>query len=228
MTDCLSPGMRDALPDLIHRRLGPAKLAELEVHIASCEQCATELELLRLVVSSSPIAPPVDVPRIVAALPVAAKQGLVLHRGSAESASIPAAVVGSRGIWSRPALRIAAAIAVVAAGGLSLLVGRDVLNPHSQVGRDTRRDQAAAAPVTVPTSVAPVAGSVATVVAPPSPSESTPAAASGLLISEVQQLSDEHLVALLSEMDSIDAVPAAEPETISPALAEFDTSGARE
>lgn len=229
MTDCLSPGMRDALPDLIHRRLGPVKLAELEVHIASCEQCATELELLRLVVASSPIVPPVDVRRIVAALPVAAKQGLLLHRGNGESASIPAAsVAGLQGIWSRPALRIAAAVAVVAAGGLSLLVGRDVLNPESQVGRNTARVQVTGAPVTAPTSVAPVAGSVATAVAPSSPSVLTTGAASGLLISEVQQLSDEHLVALLSEMDTIDAVLAAEPETVSPTLSESDTSGARE
>jgi hypothetical protein len=48
-----------------------------------------------------------------------------------------------------------------------------------------------------------------------------------LLISEVQQLSDEHLVALMSEMESIDPLPAAEPEAIVPAVADSD-SGAGE
>jgi len=229
MTDCLSAEMRDAMPDVIHGGLHPARLAEVKAHIASCEQCSAELELLRSVVSSSPISPAIDVRRIVAALPVAAKRGFLLHRGNGEMASTPAASVsGTQSIWSRPALRIAAAIAVVAAGGLSLLVGREVLDPEVQVGRNTVRVEATGAPVTASTSVVPVAPSVAQSNAPSSLSELATGAGSGLLISEVQQLSDEHLVALLSEMGNIDAVPAAEPEAIAPALTEADTSGASE
>jgi anti-sigma factor RsiW len=228
MSDCLSAEMRDALPDLIHGSLDPTKLAEVEAHVASCDQCAAELELLRAVVASSPAAPPMDVRRIVAALPVAAKRGFLLHRGNGEPASAaPSPVTRSQSVWSRPALRIAAAVAVVAAGGLSLLVGREVLNPQVQVGRNTPRAAETSAPVTAPISAAPVAASVAQ--APQaSQGESAAGVGSGLLISEVRQLSDEHLVALLSEMDNMDAVPALEPETIEPALAESDTIGASE
>src|SRR6266508_4285690 len=127
MIDCVSTEMRDALPDVIHGGLDPAKLAEVEAHVASCAQCAAELELLKAVVASRPAAPPIDVQRIVAALPVAAKQGLLLHRGNAEPASAARpAVMRPKSIWTHPALRIAAAAAVVAAGALSLIVGRQV------------------------------------------------------------------------------------------------------
>lgn len=228
MTECLSAEIRDELPDLIHGRLSPARLTEIEAHIASCAQCAAELAVLRSVVSSTPMAPPIDVRRIVAALPVAVKHGLLLHRGNGELPSESTARVGSQSMFSRPALRIAAAVAVVAAGGLSLLVGREVLNPEFQLGRTTVRVDATRVPVTASPTEAPVLPSVTQRAVATSPSKPAIGVGSGLLTSEVQQLSDEHLVALLSEMDDLDAVPAAEPETIAPALAELDTSGASE
>jgi hypothetical protein len=229
MTDCLSTEMRDALPDLIHRNLGAARMSEVEAHVASCAECAAELELLRAVLASAPAAPPIDVKRIVTALPVAAKKGFLLHRGNGESLSAPSVSLERSGsAWSRPALRVAAAIAVVAAGGLSLLVGREVLNPEAQVGHGAGSVAATSAPVPDADSATGIAPAV-TRVAESSPVD-VPAvgASSGLLLSEVQQLSDEHLVALLSEMDSIDAVPAAEPEIIAPAFADADTSAGTE
>src|SRR5688572_13973165 len=109
MNDCLSAEMRDALPDVVHGRLEAAKLAEVEAHVASCDACAAELELLRAVVASMPVAPAIDVQRIVAALPVAAKQGLLLHRGNREPASESRPPVGrSQSVWSSPVLRVAA------------------------------------------------------------------------------------------------------------------------
>jgi anti-sigma factor RsiW len=225
MTECLSNEMRDALPDLIHGSLDRATRARVEAHLASCAQCAAELEILRSVISSSPTAPPVDVKRIVAALPVAAKNGFLLHRGNGDPAAAPP-VRRPQSVWSRPALRIAAAVALVAAGGLSLLVGREVLNPEVQVGRTTARVARASAPIGASTSPAPAAPAVAQRIAPSSQQEPATAIGAGLLMSEVQQLSDEHLVALLSEMDDMDAIPLSEPETIAPAFAELDTSGA--
>src|SRR5687767_2181563 len=224
MNDCVSTEMHDLLPDVVHGKLGAAKLAEVEAHVASCDACAAELELLRAVVASMPVPPSMDVQRIVAALPVAAKQGLLLHRGNGDPASdSPAPVRRSQGVWSSPFLRVAAAVVVVAAGGLSLLVGRDVLNPEAQVGGNDRRVAATSGPVTSrpaapPSSATPVAPSAPTVVESTRASVPVAVAGAGLLMSEVDELSDEHLVALLGEMDSIDALPDVEPELIAPAV----------
>src|SRR5215208_6910575 len=105
MNDCLNAEMRDVLPDLIHDNLEPAKLAEIEAHIASCDACAAELELLRTVVASTPLPPAMNVQRIVAALPVAAKKGLLLHRGNGDAVASPVPPAKRpQGIWSRPML----------------------------------------------------------------------------------------------------------------------------
>ncbi|HYN81095.1 MAG TPA: zf-HC2 domain-containing protein [Gemmatimonadaceae bacterium] len=228
MNDCLSAEMRDVLPEVVHGRLDAAKLAEVEAHVASCDACASELELLRAVVASMPVAPAMDVQRIVAALPVAAKQGLLLHRGNGEPASASDTPIGRpQSVWSSPLLRVAAAVVVVAAGGLSLLVGRDVLNPEAQVGGNNNRIAVTSRPVAPPSSATTVAPSAPVVVESPPAGVPVAGTGAGLLMSEVDGLSDEHLVALLSEMDSIDALPDVEPETIVPAVVDSD-SGAGE
>ena len=221
MNDCLNAEMRESLPDLIHGNLEPAKVAQMQAHIASCDACAAELELLRAVVASMPAAPGMNVQRIVSALPVAAKRGLLLHRGNGDMvvATTPTPQ-RSQPLWSRPMLRLAAVV-IVAAGGLSLLVGRDVLNPETQVGHKTFPVAVTSTPVTTSPSEPAITPSV-THVAESSPAV-TGGAGSGLLISEVQQLSDEHLVALLDEMATIDPLPTAEPETLAPVVAESDS-----
>jgi anti-sigma factor RsiW len=232
MIDCSNTEMRDALPDVIHGGLDAAKLAEVEAHVASCAQCAAELALLRAAVSTRPDAPPINVQRIVSALPVAAKNGLLLHRGRGEPESaVSSTVQRPRSIWTRPALRIAAAVAIVSAGALSLLVGREVTNPEVQAGRNTSASAPENTAPAAPQAVAVAPTSPAQQVQPsPSPVRSSPVTGigAGLLMSEVQQLSDEHLVALLSEIDDIDAVPLSEPETIAPALTVSDTIGSSE
>lgn len=222
MTDCLNAEMRESLPDVIHGNLEPAKLAQVEAHVLLCDACAAELELLRTVVASMPAAPAMDVQRIVAALPVAAKQGLLLHRGNGDAVATPEPTAKrSQRILSRPMLRVAAAVVIVAAGGLSLLVGRDVLNPETQAGRNTVAVTSTPSTASVPESA--ITPSVTRVAESSSPATTAGAAGAGLLISEVQQLSDEHLVALLSEMESIDPLPAAEPETLVPVVADSDS-----
>lgn len=224
MNDCLNAEMRESLPDLIHGNLEPAKLAKLEAHVASCDSCAAELELLRTVVASMPPTPAMNVQRIVAALPVAAKQGLLLHRGNGDALASPVLPAKrSQGIWSRPMLRVAAAVVIVAAGGLSLLVGRDVLDPETQVGPNGRPVTATSARVATSAPEPATTPSVTRVAESSSPAVTSGGVTTGLLISEVQQLSDEHLVALLDEMDTIDPLPAIEPETLAPVVAESDT-----
>lgn len=231
MNNCRSAEMREALPDLIHGRLDATRAAEVQAHIASCAACTAELELLRAVATSAPAAPAMDVARISAVLPPLPRQAFVLHTGRGEPAG-PAAVTRLRdgnSIWSRPWLRIAAAVVIVVAGGLSLLVGRDVLRPETQLGQPTTSVAGGASPRPLGPNQDP--GAAATIAQPERSRQVAVAntTESGLsLVGEVQELSDEHLATLLNEMDRMDAIPAAEPEVMIPTVAVSDTvEGAR-
>src|SRR4029079_13526348 len=165
MSECLSAEMRDVLPDFVHDQLDDGRAAEVRGHIASCAECAAEVELLRAVMSAAPAAPEMNIDRIVSALPTPTRHGFLLHRGGgtgwpATPVASPAMPHRSR-IWSRPTVKIAAALAIVAGGGLSFVVGRDVLRPDTQVGQagpsiDVASQSAAPAPIpALPVTTAP-------------------------------------------------------------------------
>jgi len=222
MSDCVSAEMRDVLPDFVHGQLDAGRTAEVRAHLAGCAECAAEVELLRVVMSAAPAAPEINVDRIVRALPTPTRHGFLLHRGGGTgspptpSLDSPAMPHRSR-IWSRPVVKIAAAVAIVAAGGLSLLVGRDVLRPDTQVG------QMAPTP-SVPLESAPLASTPdLPVVGSPAPRaperQVAVATTAGIsLAGELQELSDEHLETLIAEMDGMDELPAAEPDQLEPAV----------
>ena len=69
MFDCANVEMRELLADLAAGTLDDATRVRVERHVASCAECASELETLRLVRSAYAATPTVDVRRIVAALP---------------------------------------------------------------------------------------------------------------------------------------------------------------
>ena len=110
MRDCPDASMRDLLPDFVHETLPAGEDARVAAHLAACEDCAAEVALIRSVRAAGiAAAPAMDVPRIVASLPGA---------GTAASGG------GSGpGLW-----RIAAAIALVALGSLSVVALRGVLD----------------------------------------------------------------------------------------------------
>jgi anti-sigma factor RsiW len=223
MSDCVSAEMRDVLPDFVHGQLDGGRTAEVRAHLAECADCAAEVELLRAVMSAAPAAPVMNVDRIARALPTPTRHGFLLHRGGGTGSPltpvVSAAMPHRSRIWSRRVVKIAAAVAIVAAGGLSLLVGRDVLRPDTQVG------QVATTPVvssSIPRASAP---NLPVAVAPATPARETEArqvavaSAVGIsLAGELQELSDEHLETLLAEMDRMDGLPAAEPDQLEPAV----------
>lgn len=229
MTECLSAEMRDALPDYLNGTLDVARSAEVRAHVAACDECAAELELLRVVAASAPSAPPMDVARIANAIPTPTRHGFMIHRGGDGVARVEAPSVvpirrRPRRIWSRPSVKIAAGLAIVAAGGLSLLVGRDVLRPESQVGQPK--------PIAIATTTA--APSVSAPEAPakvPSTSEAQPrqvasSAPEGLsLTGDLQELSDAHIETLLNEMDRMDGLPSAEPDAVEPVVGNASSGG---
>ncbi len=227
MNDCVRAELRDALPDLIHGHLDAARMAEVEAHVAGCAECTAELNLLRAALASAPSPPIMNIERIAAALPSPTKHGFVLHRGGA--ATEPATPLRStrRGIWTRPSLRVAATLAVVTAGGLSLLVGRDVLNPERQVGQSIVVVGIGPAQPASGTDGAPTASGAASGASEPERQIATASNRIGLsLVGDVQELSDEHLATLVDEMDRIEAIPAEEPEALTPVVGDSESIGA--
>ena len=106
MIDCPNGEIRDKLPDFVHDQLDSQRRAEVSAHVAACAACAAEVTLLRELRASLRAAPPVDVGRIVAALPRSRRStGASGHR------------LPERFSW-----RIAAAVAALAVGGGSAAV----------------------------------------------------------------------------------------------------------
>jgi putative zinc finger protein len=230
MSDCVSAEMRDVLPDFVHGQLDAGRTAEVRAHLADCVDCTAEVELLRAVMTAAAAAPNMNVDRIARALPTPTRQGFLLHRGGGTGSPLtplvsPVMQHRSR-LWSRPVVKIAAAVAIVAAGGLSLLVGRDVLRPDTQVG------QMAPTP-SVPLESAPLASAPdLPVVGSPAPRaperQVAVATTAGIsLAGELQELSDEHLETLIAEMDGMDELPAAEPDQLEPAVGNDAGGGAQ-
>ena len=110
MFDCANVEMRELLPELVAGALDAATRARVEQHVASCAECASELETLRLVRSAYASAPAVDARRIVAALPKPAPSARV--------------VPTPRPVRRWMDWRVAAALTMISVGGLSLAVAR--------------------------------------------------------------------------------------------------------
>jgi anti-sigma factor RsiW len=106
MSDCVNVEIRELLPELLHGKLSPAEQARVEAHVAACDDCASELAVLRSVQSLFARVPKVDTASIVKALP-APPRARVMPR--------------------RRMMQIAAALTFVSLGGISLAVVRSSL-----------------------------------------------------------------------------------------------------
>ena len=210
MTDCPNGDIRDLLPDLLNGRLAPAQRAEVEAHLLTCGDCNAELELLRAMQRSMHRAPAVAVTDIVNALPA--------YRA-------PARRLGNG--W-----RIAAALALLAGGGTSIVVARDarVLDSH--------RAQVAVAPTVPSTPVTSTDTQVASTETPATVREPSNDAAATRAASAPQELavasttvgdlSEAELDALVKDLGSLDAVTPADveqPASVSP-IPPSNSSGA--
>lgn len=204
MSDCANVEMRELLPELAAGALDGATRTGVEQHVAACAECASELEMLRLVRSAFGTAPEVDVARIVAALP---RQSSV--------ASVPA-----RATPVKPWMdwRIAAALTTITVGVLSLAVTQRIPS-RSEIGaHDTVIAKSFGQPVAVPSNQPP--GPVETASVSPTPRVTTRAARPAAQLSfggGVSDLDDASIRALLGALDEIDrapVAPSAEPDRI--------------
>jgi anti-sigma factor RsiW len=191
MRDCPDGAIRDLLPDFVHETLPEAERVRLARHLAGCADCAAEVELIRSARAAfDALAPAVDVARIAASLPGAPSPS---RRGGARLAP-----------W-----RIAAAIALVALGGLSVALLRGVFGGVSDGARATVRGVAAirrAGPDSGP-------GAKQVPLTPRGREVAATRPEDGVSFGGgFSDLSDDQLKTLLHEIDVLQATPSPEPE----------------
>lgn len=205
MTDCPNAEIRDLLPDLLHERLGASARAAVMAHVGECADCRAELSLLRQ-------------------MRVSLSSGIVALDTNAIARSVVARTTASPRV-SRSLRRnrfsdwrLAAAIAILAVGGTTAVLVHSTRAPHevgnvvassapvprqkTSVGAPTRMAQEPVSPAARP--IVPVAPRSA-------PSPGAELAAAG----DVSDLSDSDLRTLLGDLDTIQALPATDPEPVS-------------
>lgn len=208
MNDCVNIEVHEALPDLLHGRLNELDTATMTAHVESCAYCRAELALLREVKASAPLAPRMDALRIASALPP--------YGGKAVLANRPIAPARKSGL--RYSLLASAAVVLVALGGLSIVNRQSPANdaPPVAVASTTSAPAASTNPETTIGAVAPAGAP--TVEKQPSQVASTAApqreVASLSLVGGTQDLSEAQLETLLAELDGMESIPAAEPQSV--------------
>lgn len=204
MTDCSNAEVRDMLPDFLHDGLSAADAAMVEHHVVTCADCAEELLLLRTVLSVRPRAAVTDVARIVASLPKSVANTVSVSTRDVSSSvrpmsSAPSAVKRSTGFRS---WRAAAAITVVALGGLSVSIARrgfvDVTSPVavSETGATVGDSNYAAVAVVASDSQKPSAGDSKN---------------SALSVGDLSDFSDDELEYVIQRLERWDGAAAADP-----------------
>jgi anti-sigma factor RsiW len=205
MNDCPNADVRDLLPDLLHGRLDEATRAMVESHVAGCAECRAELALLGDLRASTARTPALNLAAIAAAVP-------------AYRAPVRRSWVG----W-----RTAAAVTLVVVGASSIIVTQRIgtRSPDSLL---VAAERPVAAPLVGPKDSV-VLGSVADVPVPrdsfvPStgnssavPVRTMPAPAVRELAmggGSLTDLSDRELASLLKEIESLDAVPSTDVESV--------------
>lgn len=137
MNECMKREIREMLPDVLHGTLVPTEQARIEKHLATCDQCRQELEVLRLVHGAAVFAPSIDIERVVRQIPPHGIITPVVERpapsrrmvGWLVAASLAFVVAGGGSVLMREADRGAApSVAVPVGQGLALASGVDGLS----------------------------------------------------------------------------------------------------
>ena len=189
MNNCIEVETREMLPDLLHDKLDAGTKARIERHVASCEECREELNVLRTVKAAAIFAPTIDVNRVVGHI---APYARIVPEVEAPARSRLVS-------WL-----VAASFLVVIAGGGSLLMvqQKDGPAPYATIAPPPARD-VTPAPIGNPS---PAVTNVA--------SADQPVPHALALGTGVETLTDNDLRQLMTDMDNFDALPAAEPEPV--------------
>ena len=196
MNKCPDTEIQEMLPDLLHRTLTDDARERVEAHLASCESCREELEILRTVKSAAVFAPSIDVDRVVRQIPP--------YKAIIPGIETPA--------WHRPVQwLVAAAAALIIIVGGSMLATRHNAKVERFVRTDTLEPRVVDnSNASLPPKWAPVDSQQ-----PIRRGARALAGAHALaLAADVDGLSDRSLVQLMNEMDRFDALPSAEPDPV--------------
>ena len=193
MNKCTESDIQEMLPDLLHRTLAADARGRVEAHLATCEECREDLEVLRSVKSAAVFAPAIDVDRVVRQIPP--------YRPIVPALELPA----------RPRLvswLVAASLVIAFVSGGSLLVMRN------NVTRGPIAVATSEPPGQVPTQPAPVDSVAPAPVTSPNTVVASAQPHALALAADVDDLSDGSLVQLMDEMNRFDALPASEPDPV--------------
>ncbi len=192
MRDCADGPMRDLLPGYVNKTLSARDHAAVENHLSTCEECAAEIEVIEAA-SRAFAAPAVHIAKIVKALPAPPRHV-------------------TRPTFAGTAWRLAAGIGVVLIGAGSVVLLRGFIAPAPTQTAAARAPAAATTALATTESTTSPAAAVqqpkSTPVASPQHRTATMSFGGGL-----SDLSDAQLDALMSELDALDSIPSAEPET---------------
>jgi putative zinc finger protein len=196
MNKCTDSDIQEMLPDLLHRTLTDEARKRIEAHVATCESCQEDLDVLRVVKSAAVFAPSIDVGRVVRQIPP--------YRTLVPATERPA---GARVVsWL-----VAASLLLVVLGGGSVLMiqskGSRASNStgHNQVPNKIANGPAATKQSPIESVV--VRGTDVPSVLPPHPQALA-------LAAEADGLSDGSLVQLMNDMNGFDALPGSEPDAV--------------
>jgi anti-sigma factor RsiW len=192
MNKCTDSDIQEMLPDLLHNALPGDAKKRVEAHLATCESCQEELDIIRTVKDAAIFAPSINVDRVVRQIPP--------YRTIVPAIEQPART-------RMVSWLVAAGVALAVVGGGSAIVMRQISNETGSA--------VATAPtsprVTIPAAAAtpePIVRAIASPTTTPSPTHAL------ALVTDVDALSDRNLVQLMNDMDRFDALPNAEPDPV--------------
>jgi anti-sigma factor RsiW len=200
MSECVNGELRDLLPELVNERLDPEMQRTVEAHVASCDECAKELELLRALRPALVREPVIDTQRIAAAVSAQTSSSRRRER--------------SRVVTPRR-LAIAAAALIAVSGIGYAIASRARVAPEVAVSR-------------APDSAARDTGKVIVAPAPTIASpRALPVVASAGVLDNLSDLSDDDLRTLTASLGGISTVLDANPAAdIDPLGASLDDQSA--
>src|SRR6266550_1087222 len=196
MNKCINSDVQEMLPDLLHGTLADDARKRVEAHVATCESCQEDLDVLRTVKSAAIFAPSIDVDGVVRQIPP--------YRTIVPGIERPAStrVVS----WL-----VAASLALVVLGGGSVLM---IQSKDSRMSSSTAYNNVPnqSAKGSAGTHLTPVESVVVSRPLDRSVAALHPHALA--LAADADGLSDGSLVQLMNDMDGFDALPGSEPDPV--------------
>ena len=194
MNKCIDNEISEMLPDLLHGALGAEAMERAEAHLATCEECRAELNVLRAVKSAAVFEPTIDADQVVRRIPP--------YTPIVPAVELPA----------RPRLvswLVAASLVIAVVGVGSVLATRQsATNNPASVAATVPSAKTPTQPTPV-ASKAPDGGALTGAAA-----IRQPRAHALALAADVDGLSDGNLVQLMNDMNHFDALPATEAEPV--------------